>query len=63
MIDREKYLDQYGLHVDPLFDRIDQLEEALDDLSKLGNGEIVGNSTGNSIAHKALNSKLIIDLD
>lgn len=32
MIDREKYIDDYGLQVDPLFDRIDKLETALQDI-------------------------------
>ena len=61
MINRENYLDEYGLNVDLLFDRIDQLEIALDKLSKLGNGDTVGNSFGNEIAFKALTDKSIID--
>ena len=63
MIDREKYLDDYGMNVDVLFDRIDQLEEALDKLSKLGNGDTVGNSIGNEMAYSALSSDLIIKYD
>ena len=62
MIDRQKYLDNYGLNVDVLFDRIDQLEEALDKLSKLGNGNVVGNSIGNEIAFRVLNSKDVIGI-
>ncbi len=63
MIDRKKYLDEYGLLVDPLFNRIDELEDALDELSKLGNGKRLGNSIGNDIAHKALISRREIDLE
>ena len=63
MIDRVKYLEKYGMNIDKLFARIDQLEDALDKLSKLGNGDRVGNSFGNSIAIIALTSKEIIDFD
>ena len=38
MIDRQKYLDDYGTQIDPLFDRIDDLENALELIAKIAWG-------------------------
>lgn len=32
MIDREKYITEYGIQIDPLFDKIDKLEDSRDAL-------------------------------
>jgi hypothetical protein len=48
------FMTESALNIDALIDEIALLHSALEILSRLGNGDQLGNSDGNRIAQKAL---------